>query len=112
MLKLTLVLVSLLLVAPAAAQAADPPRLLGRAVLPADTFAVGPVSGTQLGTAPINGRTPPFRSQPVQGSSAVLSTGNPGEYFAMPDNGFGAEGELGGLFLSDPDRCPEPWGRA
>jgi hypothetical protein len=73
------------------AMAADgPPRLAGRAVLPADTFAPGPPSGTLLGTAPINGRTPPFPGQPVQGCSAVLDAGL-GAYWAMPDNGFGAK---------------------
>jgi hypothetical protein len=40
-------------------------------VLHAETYAPGPVSGTLLGTAPINGITPPFPSQPVQGFSAA-----------------------------------------
>lgn len=40
----------------------DAPRLIGRAVLPADTLAPGPVSGGALGTAPINGRTRRFRA--------------------------------------------------
>ena len=97
--RLVLVLASLMLVAPAAAQAADPPRLQGRAVLPADTFAVGPPAGTQLGSAPINDRTPPFPSQPVQGFSAVLATGTPGQYFAMPDNGFGAKNNSADFLL-------------
>jgi len=75
----------------------DSPRLLGRAVLPADTFAPGPPSGTQLATAPINGRTPPFASQPVQGFSAVLTNGS--EYLAMPDNGFGAKANSADFLL-------------
>jgi hypothetical protein len=80
---------ALLLGLPAAAEA-ERPMLTGRAVLPAETYAPGPVSGTLLGTAPINGITPPFPSQPVQGFSAVLDAGN-GEFWAMPDNGYGAE---------------------
>ena len=49
---------------------ATEPQLVARAVLAADTFAGGPPSGAALGTAPINGRTPPFPGQPVQGFSA------------------------------------------
>jgi glycerophosphoryl diester phosphodiesterase len=64
------------------------PTLLARAVLPADTFLTGPASGLLLGTAPINGRTPPFPGQPVQGISALIDAGH-GTFWAMPDNGFG-----------------------
>lgn len=67
------------------------PVLEGRAILPSDTFAPGPPSGSMLGTSPINGVTPPFASQPVQGFSAVIETGVPGEYWAMPDNGYGSK---------------------
>jgi glycerophosphoryl diester phosphodiesterase len=63
--------------------------LLGRAVLPASTYAPGPVSGTLLGTAPVNGITPPFPGQPVQGISAALPAGH-GTYWVMPDNGYGS----------------------
>jgi hypothetical protein len=68
-------------------QAAHARRPRGAA---AETYAPGPVSGTLLGTAPINGITPPFPSQPVQGFSAVLDAGR-GELWVMPDNGYGAE---------------------
>src|SRR5918992_4905864 len=68
-------------------RAAD--QLVGRAVLPADTFAAGPTSGQQLGSEPINGRTVPFiDQQPVQGFSAVLSQDD-GTFWVMSDNGFG-----------------------
>ena len=77
----------------AAAGLANPvhePTLEARAVLPALTFAAGPPSGSLIGTAPINGVTPPFASQPVQGISALLD--GPGDtYWAMPDNGYGAK---------------------
>jgi glycerophosphoryl diester phosphodiesterase len=71
--------------------AAEPPlaELEARAVLPANTFAAGPPSGGQLGTAPVNGVTPPFASQPVQGLSAALRNDD-GTYLAMPDNGYGS----------------------
>jgi glycerophosphoryl diester phosphodiesterase len=64
-------------------------ELVGRAVLPAATFAPGHTSGQQLGPAPINGQQPPFPHQPVQGFSAVLANGD-GTFWAMPDNGYGS----------------------
>jgi hypothetical protein len=71
----------------AIAQAAE---LVGRAVLPADTFAPGPTSGQLIGNA--NNRTAPFvDQQPVQGFSAVLSGSKPGTYYVMSDNGFGGK---------------------
>lgn len=78
---------------------AQPQAVLeGRAVLPADTFAPGPQAGSQLGSDPINGRTPPFPNQPVQGISAVLAAG-PNEYWVMLDNGFGAKNNSADFLL-------------
>jgi hypothetical protein len=74
----------------AAPASADQVTLEGRAVLPPRTFAPGPLSGTLLGTDPINGVVPPFPGQPVQGFSAVLDAGHD-RYWAMADNGYGAE---------------------
>src|SRR4029450_6923153 len=66
------------------------PTLEGRAVLPVLTLAPGPPSGAALaGTT--NGITFPLPSQPVEGFSAVLEGREPGEYLAMPDNGYGAK---------------------
>jgi hypothetical protein len=66
------------------------PVLVGRAVLPADTFAPGPTSGTRIGLGPINDREVPFdHQQPVQGASAVLGN-HEGTFLAMSDNGFGS----------------------
>ena len=63
--------------------------LVGRAVLPADTFIPDLTSGQFITST--NGRTPPFiNQQPVQGFSAVLSNGD-GSYLVMSDNGFGAK---------------------
>jgi hypothetical protein len=70
--------------APAHAQ-----TLAGFASLRADSFAPGPTSGQFI--APANGVIPPFPSrQPIQGFSSVLRASN-GEFWAMPDNGFGSK---------------------
>lgn len=100
--RIVLALGSLLLAALLAAQPAagqqQRPVLVGRAVLPADTFAPGPVSGAQIGTGPFNGRTPPFPGQPVQGISAIIEAGG-GTYWAMPDNGYGAKNNSADFLL-------------
>lgn len=85
---LTTILLGLLIAASPTYGAEPPGRLLGRAVLPADTSANGPPSGAALGSNPINGVTPPFARQPVQGFSGILAAGR-GEWRAIPDNGYG-----------------------
>lgn len=86
---------SVMIAASLSFSAAVPPALaadtlIGRAVLPAATFAPGPTSGQQLGTAPINGQAVPFlNKQLVQGFSAVSYAGK-GRFWVMADNGFGA----------------------
>jgi hypothetical protein len=68
------------------------PTLSGFIVLPADTFAEGPTSGTLIPpTANTNGRTVPFDSQPVQGFSALIPAPTAGHWYGMSDNGFGAK---------------------
>jgi len=65
------------------------PQLVGRAVMPAATFAPGPTSGVQVGSGTINGQPfPLINKQPVQGFSAVLDNGD-GSFLGMLDNGFG-----------------------
>ena len=64
------------------------PTLLARAILPADAYQPGPPSGAAI-TAN-NGATPPFPGQPIPGFSAVLDAGH-GEFWGMPDNGYGAK---------------------
>jgi len=65
----------------------DEPTLIGRSVLPANTFAAGPPSGARV--VPANGVMPPFDSQPVQGFSSLIA--NPdGSYLVLSDNGYGA----------------------
>ena len=80
------------------AQAADDREatLLGRAILPADAYQPGPPSGAFI--TPDNGVTTPFPSQPVPGFSAVLDAGH-GEFWAMPDNGYGSKANSGDFLL-------------
>jgi hypothetical protein len=66
-------------------------KLTGRAVLPVETYAPGPQAGTFFGATTINGVQFPLPSQPVQGFSSVVAGRRPGEYLAMPDNGFGGK---------------------
>lgn len=67
---------------------ANAAELLGRAVLPAETYATGPTSGQF--TAGGNGIPTPFiDKQPVQGFSAILPGPKKGTYYVMMDNGFG-----------------------
>src|SRR5262245_57398250 len=64
------------------------PAPIGRAVLPAATFAAGPTSGEFI--TPANGVVPPFvNKQPVQGFSSLVDNGD-GSFWAMCDNGYGA----------------------
>jgi hypothetical protein len=72
------------------------PTLLARAILPADDYQPGPPSGAFI--TPDNGVTVPFPSQPVPGFSAVLAAGH-GEFWAMPDNGYGAKTNSGDFLL-------------
>src|SRR5689334_8656278 len=61
------------------------PGLIARAVLPAATFADGPLSGTQISGGLVGGF---FPGQPVQGISSLVDA-HDGSFLAMPDNGFG-----------------------
>jgi len=75
----------------------DDPRLIGRAVLPVETYAPGPPSGSGLvppgqTNIVVNGVHFPTPSQPVEGFSAILEGRRSGEYLMIPDNGFGGKG--------------------
>ena len=88
--RYTVASVALMAVAAQTVSAAPPtPTLEGRAVLPVATYAPGPQSGAFFTGQTINGISFPTPSQPVEGFSAVVSGRRPGEYLAMPDNGFG-----------------------
>jgi hypothetical protein len=59
------------------------------AKLPAQTFVSGSEpSGSLLGAAPINGITPPFADQPVQGFSGQVRNSD-GTFDVLSDNGYG-----------------------
>ncbi|WP_084960298.1 esterase-like activity of phytase family protein [Thermoactinospora rubra] len=89
------------LAAPAAADPAPGDRavLTGFASLPALTFVPGSEpSGAQLGTSPINGVTPPFSGQPVQGFSGVVRNRD-GSFDVLSDNGYGAKANSADFLL-------------
>ncbi len=67
------------------------PTLVGRAVLPYDTFAEGPPAGAFVVPSTQNGVTFPLPSQPVEGFSGVIDGRRHGEYLTMADNGFGSK---------------------
>ena len=67
------------------------PTLIARAVLPVETYAPGPPSGTLLPAGIVNGISFPLPSQPVEGFSAIVDGRHRGEYLAMTDNGFGGK---------------------
>ena len=61
------------------------------AFLPAETYLPGSEpSGAALGTAPINGVTPPFADQPIQGFSGLVRNSD-GTFDAISDNGYGTK---------------------
>ena len=77
--------------------------LVGRAVLPAQTYRPGSApsgaffTASDRTTARINGipvpdTGPALPAQPVQGFSALIPTQTRGEYWALSDNGYGARG--------------------
>src|SRR6478752_7678709 len=77
-------LVALLM--PAATAGATQPKLEARAILPADASFPAPFPA-----APNTDPAPaPGSVQPVGGFSAILDAGN-GNFYAMPDNGFGSK---------------------
>ncbi|SEG33118.1 Uncharacterized conserved protein [Nonomuraea solani] len=90
----------------AAPAAADPGRsaygratLTGFAALPALTFVPGSEpSGSLLGTAPVNGVTPPFAGQPVQGFSGIVRR-HDGTFDVLSDNGYGGKANSSDFLL-------------
>jgi glycerophosphoryl diester phosphodiesterase len=82
--------------APARAARRDEPVLLARAILPSDAYQPGPPSGALA--SPANGVGGPFPGQPIPGFSAVLDAGG-GEFWGMPDNGYGTKGNSADFLL-------------
>ena len=74
------------------------PTLVGRAILPADSYVAGPTSGQFVSggdldraTATYGYRLPFVGKQPMQGFSAVIPGPIAGTFYAMQDNGFGGK---------------------
>ncbi|WP_246074648.1 esterase-like activity of phytase family protein [Nonomuraea terrae] len=73
--------------------------LTGFASLPALTFVPGSEpSGSLLGTEPVNGVTPPFPGQPVQGFSGIARR-HDGTFDVLSDNGYGNQGNSADFLL-------------
>lgn len=81
------------------AQATPESTLVGRAVLPALTFAGPPASGGALPAGTTNGITFPLAEQPVEGFSSLVAGRRHGEYLAMADNGYGAKVNSGDFLI-------------
>ncbi|RDI27743.1 esterase-like activity of phytase family protein [Lentzea flaviverrucosa] len=79
-----------------------PPRqatLTNFAFLPAETYLPGSEpSGAALGTAPVNGVTPPFADQPIQGFSGLVRNSD-GTFDAISDNGYGTKANSADFLL-------------
>lgn len=76
-----------------------PAVLTGFAKLPALTFVpASDPSGALLGAAPVNGVTPPFADQPVQGFSGIARNRD-GSYDVLSDNGYGSINNSGDFVL-------------
>jgi hypothetical protein len=73
------------------ATAVNAAELTAFALMPANTFAVGPTSGQFAGPGAGNNTLPLLSKQPVQGISAVLQGPTRNTFYVMPDNGFGAK---------------------
>ncbi|HKY22947.1 MAG TPA: esterase-like activity of phytase family protein [Vicinamibacterales bacterium] len=72
-------------------------QLSGWAEIPSTYRHPGPTSGQF--TTPNNGVTPPYDGQPIPGFSGMIPAPTPGSFFALPDNGFGAQGNSADFVL-------------
>jgi hypothetical protein len=86
----TIVAVLIMMTASAAIASDAIFQLSGWAEIPSSYRHPGPVSGQF--TSPNNGVTPPYTGQPIPGFSGMIPAPAPGSFFALPDNGFGAQG--------------------
>lgn len=64
-------------------------HLTGWAEIPSTYRHPGPVSGQF--TTGTNGVMPPYQGQPIPGFSGMIPAQTPGTFFALPDNGYGAQ---------------------
>jgi hypothetical protein len=85
-----IVAVAVLIFASTVAASDEGFRLSGWAAIPSTYRNPGPISG-QFATGS-NGVTPPYQGQPIPGFSGMIPSTTRGSSFALPDNGFGAQG--------------------
>lgn len=71
-------------------------RLSGWAEIPSTFLRPGPVSGQFQtfagGATSLNGVSPPYAGQPIPGFSGMIPAPQAGRFIALPDNGFGTQG--------------------
>jgi hypothetical protein len=79
-------------------------RLSGWAEIPSTYRHPGPISGQF--TTPANGVTPPYKGQPIPGFSGMIPGTSPGSFFALPDNGFGAQNNSADFVIGFYDVTP------
>ncbi|WP_204369038.1 esterase-like activity of phytase family protein [Methylocucumis oryzae] len=79
------------LMAAAFTPSAQATELTAFALMPANTFAIGPTSGQFAGTGAGGNTLPLQHKQPVQGISAILRGPTHDSFYIMSDNGFGAK---------------------
>jgi hypothetical protein len=72
-------------------------QLSGWAEIPSTYRHPGPISG-QFTTGG-NGVTPPYQGQPIPGFSGMIPSTTPGSFVALPDNGYGAQGNSADFVL-------------
>ena len=58
-------------------------------------------------TTPVNGVTPPYQGQPIPDSAGMIPSPAPGRFIALPDNGFGAQGNSADFVLGVYEVTPD-----
>ena len=97
--------ITIMLTASAATASDAIVRLSGWAEIPSTYRHPGPVSGQF--TTPSNGVTPPYQGQPIPGFSGMIPSPTPGRFIALPDNGFGAQGNSADFVLGVYEVTPD-----
>jgi len=99
LIRLLMLVILLMLPMPVLAQG-TPAKLVGRAILPADTLATGPKAGQALASrGTINGLKVPFDSQPVGSISAIAPSSYAGAWLALTNGVFDTRQNSGDYLL-------------
>jgi hypothetical protein len=99
LIRLLILAMLLALPMPVVAQG-SPAKLVGRAILPADTLATGPKAGEALASrGTINGLKVPFDSQPVGNISAIAPSSYAGAWLALANGVFDTRQNSGDYLL-------------